>query len=184
MGFNAFVSDIEEAYNANGWQRAHLFGYSMGGYAALLFAAQYPELVQSVATLGTKFLWTPEGLQRELRLLDPDAMLAKVPAFAHGLARTHGTAHWRAVVEAVAWNMQVLAAEPLLTPTVADRIICPVLCSVGELDTTAVPNDTLVFASGLWNARVEVIPGARHPFEVVPLDRLKLRLESFWSSAQ
>lgn len=184
MGFHAFVSDIEEAYKANGWQRAHLFGYSMGGYAALLFAAQYPGLVQSVATLGTKFLWTPEGLQKELRMLDPDAMLAKVPAFANGLARAHGAAYWRAVVEGVARNMQALAAEPLLAPTVTDRIICPVLCSVGELDTTAVPHDTLVFASGLGNARVEVIPGARHPFEVVPLDRLKLRLGSFWSSAQ
>ena len=80
--------------------------------------------------------------------------------------------------------MQLLAAEPLPTPTVVHRISCPVLCSVGELDTTAVPHDTRVFASGLGNARVEVLPGTRHPFEMVPLDVLELHLEAFWSSAQ
>lgn len=184
MGFDAFVSDIEEAYNANGWQRAHLFGYSMGGYAALLFAAEHPERVLSVATLGTKFLWTSEGLHKELRMLNPDTMQAKVPAFADGLARAHGAAHWSAVVEAVARNMQQLAAEPLLNPTVVHRIKCPVLCSVGELDTTAVPHDTRVFSSGLRDAQVEVWPGTRHPFDTVPLDLLQRRLGRFWARAQ
>ncbi|QQR86127.1 MAG: alpha/beta fold hydrolase [Flavobacteriales bacterium] len=180
MSFDAFVSDIEEAYDANGWQRAHLFGYSMGGYAALLFAAKHPERVLSVVTLGTKYLWTPEGLQKELRMLNPDTMLAKVPAFADGLLRAHGAAHWRAVVDAVARNMKELAADPLLTKALLDRIVRPVLVCVGEQDTTAVPHDTRVFASALKHARVEVLPDARHPIDSVALDDLELRLATFW----
>lgn len=184
MAFGAFVQDIDAAYRANGWTSAHLFGYSMGGYAALLFAAQYPQRVRSVVTLGTKYLWTPEGLQKELRMLNPEAMLAKVPAFADALVGAHGADHWRAVVGAVAHSMQALAEAPLLTPAVCARITCPVLCLVGELDTTAVPSDTHLFASGLPTAHAEVLPGVRHPFEGVPLEGLQDHLEQFWGKAR
>ncbi|MFN3874653.1 MAG: alpha/beta fold hydrolase, partial [Flavobacteriales bacterium] len=80
--FEDFIADIDQAFEAQGWGRARLFGYSMGGYAAMLYAARHPERVKSVVTLGTKYLWTEEGLQKELRMLHPEAMEQKVPAFA------------------------------------------------------------------------------------------------------
>lgn len=172
LTFADFVDDIDRAFNDEGWEQAHLFGYSMGGYAALLFAARYPGRVRSVITLGTKYLWTPEGLQKELRMLDPDAMLAKVPAFAQQLITVHGEAKWRALVAAIAQSMTDLAAAPLLADAVMARVQCPVLLCVGEGDATAIPEDTRRFAFGLKNARVQVIPGAKHPFESVPTERL------------
>lgn len=184
LSFNAFVNDIERAFEEHHWRQADLFGYSMGGYAALLFAAAHPDRVSSVVTLGTKYLWTPEGLKKELRMLDPDAMLAKVPAFAHKLATVHGEHKWRALVAAVAKSMADLAAEPLLSKQVVDRIDCQVLFCVGEEDTTAVPHDTRVFASGFRHARVAVLKGTRHPFEHVDLAALERELEGTWGSAR
>ena len=120
--FEQFITDIDRAFADNGWKRANLFGYSMGGYAALLYAAKHPERVESVVTVGTKFLWTDDGLQKELRKLDPDAMVAKVPAFAQSLADVHGEYRWRDVVHAIAKSMSDLAASPLLTPEVCSSI--------------------------------------------------------------
>jgi pimeloyl-ACP methyl ester carboxylesterase len=174
--FEHFIEDIERAFAEQGWEQADLFGYSMGGYAAMLFAARHPERVRSVITLGTKYLWTPEGLQKELRMLDPDAVLAKVPAFAQRLIDVHGEGKWRALVAAIAASMTDLARAPLLTKEVVDRITCRVLCCVGEEDTTAVPHDTRVFASGLRYASVVVLKGARHPFESVDMDLLERAL--------
>ncbi|MDB5235741.1 MAG: alpha/beta hydrolase, partial [Hymenobacter sp.] len=37
---------------------AHMFGYSMGGYAALLAATQEPARFASITTLGTKLDWS------------------------------------------------------------------------------------------------------------------------------
>ena len=148
--------------------------------AALLYAARYPGRVESVVTVGTKLLWTDEGLQKELRKLDPDMMEAKVPAFAQALAHAHGAERWRAVVLAIAKAMSDLAASPLLTKDLVDRIQCPVLLCVGDGDTTAVPHDTRVFASGLRHARVEVLANTRHPFDEVDLDVLERHLEMFW----
>jgi pimeloyl-ACP methyl ester carboxylesterase len=75
----------------------------------MLYAAKHPERVRSVVTLGTKYLWTPEGLQKELRMLDPDAMEAKVPAFARMLAESHGEHRWKGLVAAIAKSMTDLA---------------------------------------------------------------------------
>lgn len=174
--FEHFIEDIDRAFAEQGWEQADLFGYSMGGYAAMLFAARHPERVRSVITLGTKYLWTPEGLQKELRMLDPDAVLAKVPTFAQRLIDVHGEGKWRALIAAVAASMTQLARAPLLTNEMVDRIACRVLCCVGEEDTTAVPHDTRVFASGLRQASVVVLKGARHPFESVDMDLLERAL--------
>lgn len=182
LQFEHFVADIEQAYAELDWQCADIFGYSMGGYAALLFAARHPGRVRTITTLGTKYLWTPEGLQKELRLLDPETMLSKVPAFAQRLSDIHGDNKWRALVAAIASAMGELAAAPLLTEEVKARITCPVMLCVGEGDTTAIPEDTRVFALGLPNARVEVLPGAKHPFESVDLDVLVDLLKGSWSN--
>jgi pimeloyl-ACP methyl ester carboxylesterase len=148
LTFDHFIADIEHAFTEQKWKNAHLFGYSMGGYAALLYVAKYPERVESVVTVGTKLLWTEEGLEKELRKLDPDMMEAKVPAFANALAEVHGQGRWRDVVNAIARSMRELATTPLLTPQVCSRIECHVLLCVGDGDTTAVPHDTRIFCSG------------------------------------
>lgn len=181
--FEQFIRDIDGVFAGEGWDRAHLFGYSMGGYAAMLYAAMRPERVRSVVTVGTKYLWTDEGLRKELRKLDPDAMLAKVPAFAQALAEAHGTDRWRDVVKAIARSMSELAAAPLLTEEAKARIICPVLLCIGEGDTTAVPEDTRAFSQGVPNAEVLILPGTRHPFDEVNLDVLVPRLRAFWQAA-
>ena len=61
---------------------ADLFGYSMGGYVALVAAARAPALVRSVFTLGTKLEWSPEVAAAAITQLDPAVMRAKVPAYA------------------------------------------------------------------------------------------------------
>ena len=180
--FDQFIDDIDRAFADNRWESVHLFGYSMGGYAALLYAAQHPERVRSVVTVGTKLLWTDEGLQNELRKLDPDAMLAKVPAFAQALADVHGEDRWCDVVTAIAKSMRDLAAAPLLIPEVCSRIECPVLLCVGDGDGTAVPEDTRIFAKGLSSADVLVLPNTRHPFESVDLEAFVPQLKRFWEN--
>lgn len=181
--FEQFITDIDAAFEENQWSRADLFGYSMGGYAALLYAARHPDRVRSVITVGTKLAWTDEGLQKELRKLDPDVMVAKVPAFADALAAAHGKHRWRDVVTAIAKSMSELASAPLLTAKVVARIECPVLLCVGDGDTTAVPSDTEAFATDLRNAEVAVLPNTRHPFEEVDLDALVPLIQRFWSQA-
>lgn len=183
LNFGQLVEDIDVVVRRSSGSRVHLFGYSMGGYAALLYAARFPERVGSVTTLGTILDLSQEKLEKELRKLDPAVMEAKVPAFARTLAELHGEEQWRNVVAAVADNMAQLAASPLLTEETIARIQCPVLVAVGELDTSSGLEGPREFASRAHQARVLVLQRVRHPFEDVDLVALAGTLEHFWAAS-
>lgn len=181
LSFAHFVEDINAALDGAGWMDAHLFGYSMGGYAALLYAARHPGRVRSVATLGTKIRWDREGLDRELRMLDPVKMQAKVPAFVGQLAAEHGRDRWEPLVHATAKLITGLHEQPLLSPERITSITCPVLLCVGDRDTTAVPEHTLEAARSLRHGSVLVLPGTPHPLPAVDQALLLPHLAAHWA---
>lgn len=184
LDFERFVDDIEAVVADQGSMPVHLFGYSMGGYAALLYAARFPQRVLSVTTLGTIFVWSEEILQQELRKLDPVVIEQKVPAFARTLATWHGEDEWRQVVLGIAARMTDLSRSPLLTPEPIKSIRCPVLCCVGDGDTSADVERTKQFAKDLPNARTLVLPDTKHPFETVDLGLLLDTLRAHWASVE
>ena len=54
--------------------QAYFFGYSMGGYVALVLAKNNPERVKGVGTLGTILQWDEEVAERESKYLHPKKM--------------------------------------------------------------------------------------------------------------
>jgi pimeloyl-ACP methyl ester carboxylesterase len=180
ISFAHFVEDIGRAVKFANGDEVHLFGYSMGGYAALLYAAKHPDKVASVTTLGTKFQWDREGLDRELRLLDPQKMKEKVPQFAMDLLRVHGHDRWEQLVYDTAALITSLHREPLLSPDLLAKITCPVMLCVGDRDRTAVPEHTLATARLMPRASTLVLPATQHPADHVDLQVLLPHLRSFW----
>ena len=55
----ALESDVRMA-NDVATEKPFVFGYSMGGYAALALEAEHPGTFAGILTLGTKFAWTPD----------------------------------------------------------------------------------------------------------------------------
>ncbi|WP_035564739.1 alpha/beta fold hydrolase [Hymenobacter sp. IS2118] len=155
---------------------AHVFGYSMGGYAALLAAVQEPYKFASITTLGTKLDWSPESAAAETRFLDPEKMLAKVLAFAEQLRARHAPADWTAVVRATATLMQAVGAMPPLTVAALAGIQVPVLVLVGDADHTANSEAGAALAAQLPRGRYEVLPNTLHPLERVDLRGLSERI--------
>ncbi|HMV91636.1 MAG TPA: alpha/beta fold hydrolase, partial [Cyclobacteriaceae bacterium] len=82
FGIEQFASDVLKWLDQNSLRTVNVFGYSMGGYVSLEFASKYPKRVGSIVTLGTKFDWSVESAAREVRKLNPEKILEKVPAFA------------------------------------------------------------------------------------------------------
>ena len=151
---------------------AHVFGYSMGGYAALLAATQEPARFASISTLGTKLDWTPESAAAETRFLDPDKMLTKVPAFAETLRRRHAPADWAAVLRATAALMAAAGTAPPLTAQALAALPVPLQLLVGGTDHTAGSPAGRALAASLPRARFEVLPDTGHPLEQVNLELL------------
>ena len=159
-----------------------IFGYSMGGYVALLAAAEAPERVRSVFTLGTKLVWTPDVAAEASKQLDATRISEKVPAFAGALAARHHASGWEKVLGETSSALHALGAQPLLTSAVLERVECPVRLAVGDRDVTVPVEELRDTARVLKRGEYEVLPATSHPLERVPLERLAWTLQQFVSS--
>lgn len=181
LRFEDLISDIQRVLERSGASEpVDLFGYSMGGYAALVYASRFPDRVRSVVTLGTKLKWDREGLDRELKLLDPQKITEKVPQFAAKLSDQHGAEKWEGLVKNTADLITSLHERPLLTREVLENIQCPVMLCAGDRDRTAIPEHTLEAVRSLKYGSVSILPDTPHPYEAVALDLLIPHLRAFW----
>ncbi|WP_201980800.1 alpha/beta fold hydrolase [Hymenobacter rubidus] len=174
-----FSEEVVSFLDAHEVLPAHVFGYSMGGYAALLAASQAPALFASITTLGTKLDWTLESATAETRLLDPDKMQAKVPAFAEVLRQRHAPSDWAAVVRATAALMLTAADDPPLSAASLAGLQVPVQVLLGDADHTAGSPAGRELAALLPQARHELLPNTPHPLERVDAVGLADRIRSF-----
>ncbi len=151
-------------------ERAHLLGYSMGGYVALEAARRHPDVVASAVTVATKLRWTPEVAAGEIARLDPDVIERKVPAFAAALAAAHPVAGWRDVVLATAELLSTLGARGPLSGL--ESVVAPIRLVVGDRDPLVTVEETLEAARALASGELEVLPGTGHPLERMPVEAL------------
>jgi pimeloyl-ACP methyl ester carboxylesterase len=158
---------------------ADIFGYSMGGYVALVAAARAPALVRSVFTLGTRLEWSPEVAAAAITQLDPEMMRAKVPAYAAQLAARHGEAHWESVVRGTADALVALGAHPLLDADTLAAIRCPVRITLGDRDPTVPLEELRGLMARVPTASAQLFPDTPHPLERAPLPALTASIAAF-----
>ncbi|KAA9327588.1 alpha/beta hydrolase [Hymenobacter busanensis] len=174
-----FAQEISRFIAEKGLTAVHVFGYSMGGYAALVAATKQPQIFRSITTLGTKFDWSPEGAAAETQLLNPEKIEVKVPQFAEHLQRLHAPTPWAEVVTATAAMMRALGETPALHELNMSQLTVPVQVLVGELDKTAGVEDSRQFATYLTNGTLEVLPATPHPLDRADTAALAQRIEQF-----
>lgn len=173
----AFANVIAARMRELSPQRVLVFGYSMGGYAALLAEQQQPGLVAGIVTLGTMLAWTPEVAEAGARRLDPEGMRAKVPAFADALAARHAeSGGWELTLTRTAALLRALGSAPLLTTTSVAQVAAPVRLLVGSRDDSVTLEESQRFAEAMPRGEAVLLDGVPHPIEKVPLDLLLAQL--------
>ncbi len=162
----------------------HVFGYSMGGFAALLAAQQEPARFASLTALGTTLDWSPELVAAATAFINPAVIQAKAPGFAEQLRQRHAPADWTAVVTATARLIAAAGAAPLLRPENFRHLAVPVQLLVGDADEAAGPAAMAGFAAHLPQGRFEVLPHTPHPLERVDLAMLAKKIADFVRGVQ
>lgn len=180
--FDTFANDIMEHMAANNLAQVDIFGYSMGGYAALYFALKHPDKVGKIATLGTKVAWTAEGSAQEVKMLNADKLEEKVPAYADKLKALHGETDWRNMLAATAQMMLDLGNNPLLKDENYKAVQHEVLLGIGDKDQTAGLEDTVATYRLIPKAQLWVLPGTPHPLEKVDMAVLSNGLKRFFEA--
>lgn len=179
FGIEQFTTEVLGFLDKNGIEKVDIFGYSMGGYVALYLASLHPERVGRIVTLATKFDWTPEGAEREVRMLDPEKIEAKVPAFAAQLRERHAPNDWKELLRKTAGMMLELGQRPLLSTDVLSKIKQPTLVCLGDSDQMVSQEETKHAAAALPHGHLQILEQTPHPFEKVDTAAFASILASF-----
>lgn len=162
-----FSKNLVDYIRENELKQPLIFGYSMGGYVALYSAAQFPDLFGDIATLGTKFLWTPETAIKEAQMLQPEIIEEKVPKFAEYMKSLHGELNWKEVMNNTADMMLRLGQDPLLNDLMLAQVDSNVILNLGELDNMVSPDETLSVQHKLRKASFRKISELPHPIQKI-----------------
>jgi esterase/lipase len=153
----------------------------MGGFVALQLASQKNSSIEKVITLGTKFNWSKESVEKEIQLLDPETILKKVPAFAAVLEKKHGKT-WKELVLKTAALMVEISDKQFLKPEVLGAIHVPVLLGIADRDTMVSLDETVSVFKTLPNAQMFMLPHSKHPLESVNIALLSEHIAYFLNS--
>lgn len=174
-----FAHEVLDWMNKSYYKRIDIFGYSMGGYVALWLARFYPERVGKIFTLGTKLKWNEEEADKEIKMLNAEKIVEKVPAFAQSLADLHGEHEWKSLMSKTALLMRDLA-HTHLTEQDFIKIENQILLGRGGKDTMVSFDETDYAHHLLKNSEFKIYENVAHPIEQMPLDLLKKEFERFF----
>lgn len=161
-----FADELDQFIREHALEQPAVFGYSMGGYVALYLAKTKPQVLGRIMTLGTKFAWSPEIAAKEMKMLDADTILHKVPKFAEALKARHGD-QWQTLLQTTAEMMKGLGQKPALTEDDLSAISHNVLIGLADHDSMVSVEETLHVFKTLKQADLYMLPRTKHPIETV-----------------
>lgn len=163
----------------NKLEKVSIFGYSMGGYVALYLAKYFPERIEKVITLATKFHWDELTAQKEVRMLDADKIEAKIPAFATELKKRHAPVNWKSVLNETSEMLLKMGKDNPLKPNDYSTIKTPILILLGDNDKMVTLEETIAVNELLPNSRLEILANTSHPLEQVDAEMLASYIRDF-----
>jgi len=177
FSIETFANDMLKYIQQNHIVSANIFGYSMGGYVAMYLAKKHPERIAKLITLATKFYWDGETAAKEVQMLQPATIEAKLPAFAEVLKQRHG--NWQDVLEQTAVMLENMGEENPLKLDEYATIQHPCLLMLGDKDKMVSLNETVDVFKQLPNAQLCILPSTKHPIEQVNVDMLAYHIKAF-----
>ncbi|MBL7843122.1 MAG: alpha/beta fold hydrolase [Cyclobacteriaceae bacterium] len=172
FGIEIFADDVLAFLSKHNLNQVDVFGYSMGGYVAVWFALMHTERIRKIVTLGTKFDWSPESAEKEVRKLNADKILEKVPAFARILEHRHAPNDWKELLKKTGEMMTDLGNKPLLTEENLKTLHNHIVVCLGDQDDMADRSFSEQVANWLPNGVFRLLENTPHPIEKVDLDKI------------
>ena len=169
----AIVEDLVLSLDRERIDRCFLFGYSIGGYAALVLAHLYPERVCGIVTLATRHLWHEQGVGHLVHLAAPERLTRPGNGRAAELAAIHHPTDWRLVNGANRRLFAQLGEAPPLSEDDLRAIPVPVLVMNGTADPLVPVAETQRLAGLFSDVAAGIVRGQRPPVPIDPAGRYR-----------
>ena len=179
FSISLFADDVIEYMRRMNIKRANIFGYSMGGYVGMYLAKHNPGIVTKLITLATKFFWDESIAEKEMKMLNPETILKKIPAFAEQLEKRHHPDDWKIVLERTNEMLFSLGRHNSLRAEDYEAIQIPCLLLLGDNDKMITLDETTAVQKALRNAQFRLLPAVPHPIEQVDINLLSELIKKF-----
>jgi pimeloyl-ACP methyl ester carboxylesterase len=174
-----FTYDLADYCIQHNIFNANIFGYSMGGYVALNYAAKFPDKVNKIYTLATKFDWNERSARQEAAMLKPELIEQKIPGFAKNLISLHGEHNWKLLLNKTAELILNLGNKPVLNADTFNKITARCKLCVGENDKMVSIEETEKTHKQIKNSAFYVYKHTEHPLEKIDMKLLATDILSF-----
>ncbi|WP_232798438.1 methylmalonyl-CoA epimerase [Salinibacter altiplanensis] len=181
FSLDLFAEDARSILDAIDLPSAHVFGFSLGGGAALRLAQMHPGRIDRLAVLQTNAHWTDAHARRMQRRLDLDDLADPASARAERLRARHDAP--KRLLRALQSFVTTLPdASDTLTQTLPD-LDTPTLVAGLDRDPLFELASTRALHDALPNARLAILPGDTHSLSRAPTGLLASLLTSHFSEA-
>ncbi len=180
LNMKIFEGDIINFMNANDLNQCNIFGYSMGGYAALNLSIKHPQRISRLMTLGTKWYWNRDIANKETKMLHADTISEKVPAFAEMLKLRHSGQGWKPLLERTIEMMVQLGESGGFKEADLAGIKLPVKICLGSEDRMVTMEESVNTAENLPKGTFELFNGVSHPIEKLDMDFLAEEIKKWF----
>lgn len=191
FSINNFTNEVVDYLTANNITELDIFGYSMGGYVAINLAlnlsksnndypTKYNFKVNKIFTLATKFEWSEEIAAKEVKMLNADKILEKIPKFAEELQKRHYPNDWKVVLDKTANMMIEMGKNCPLKLDELHQISTEIRIAIGDSDSMVTLQETIDVFNNLPNSSLLILPNTPHPIEKVNLERLTYEFNQFF----
>lgn len=174
-----FAKEILDYLQENTIDCINIFGYSLGGYVGMYLAKHYPQKIETLITLATKFHWDEQVVEKEIKMLDAKIICQELPEFADQLQQRHAPQDWTVVLEKTKELMLQLGKNNPLHLSALTGIETPCLLLLGDRDKLVTWEETMAVYKHLPNAQMAMLPGTPHPMEQVDLTVLSFLINRF-----
>ncbi|MEO6190125.1 MAG: alpha/beta fold hydrolase [Saprospiraceae bacterium] len=178
LRMNDFSHEIIKCLDKNKIESTHIFGYSMGGYAALKCVLNNSSRINKIITLGTKFDWSPLRLEQQLQMLNTSYLEEKSPAFVQDLIRMHAPTDWIKLIDEIKSMMCNLSQTDYILDEAFQAIHNPVFILLGELDKMVTKEESYRVANLIPNSKFNLLEQTKHPFDKIDLELLSNQILS------
>jgi pimeloyl-ACP methyl ester carboxylesterase len=172
FGIAAFANEVLGYLDELGINSISIFGYSMGGYVGMYIAKHYPQRIEKLITLATKFHWDEPTAAKEGAMLDSDKLQQKVPAFAQALDERHQPNDWVEVLSKTKTMLQEMGADNPLKIEDYATINTAVTVLLGDRDKMVTLDETVAVYKALPNAQMGMLTNCHHPIEQANIQQL------------
>jgi len=167
FSLDLFANDALSVLDAFDLSSAHVFGFSLGGGAALHLAHTHPDRVGRLAVFQTNAHWTDAQALRMQRRLDLEALTDNAPPRARALRARHDAP--AQLLEDLRAFVQTLPDASARLGEALPEITAPALVGALDQDPLFDLDASRALHQALPNARLAVLPGTTHSLHQAPL---------------